>query len=239
MVLISLTEALKQRLNFRMEDFEKEIFDAADVSKQSDHLQTLEDGCRRLCLITEEEKLLELREGKPWTRGGAESFIATGVLVIGGKNNQEYLRKIILKAYSGFSPPEEKVKSWQARSTRLSAHGIPVSRVYSVFRGVLFAEFVEFALIEFLVANNNLAHKEWAAKSLDTIIDRLNDLKVHPISLLPDLRTDGSVVYLCDFGEDLGDVPGPSGTEDCRLLVRKELAHYGFPDVANLMKSGD
>jgi len=221
-----------------MEDFEKEIFDAADVSDQSDHLQTLENGCRRLCLITEEEKLLELREGKPWTRGGAESFIATGVLVI-GKNNQEYLRKIILKAYGGFSPPEEKVRSWQARSLILSAHGIPISRVYSVFHGVLFAEFVESNLIEFLAANNNAECKVWAAKNLDGIIDGLDDLRAHPVLLLPDLRTDGLRIYVCDFGEDLGEVPGTTGNHHCRHLVRKELIRYGLDDVAQLMKSGE
>jgi hypothetical protein len=219
-----------------MEDFEKEVFDAAAVTEESDPLRILENGCKALHILSEGETLVELLGCEPWRRGGAESFICSGVISIRTEDNLELERRIILKAYSGFgSSPESKVRAWQERSKELAKHGIPISKVYSVFKGVLFAEFIEWSLIEFLAIHNTVSYVVWAAKNLSAIADRLQHLRAHPVSLLPDLRTDGSLIYLVDFGEDLGEIPGTEEESNfCRSLLKKELHRYGLEDLATV-----
>lgn len=219
-----------------MEDFEKEVFDAANVAGENDHLKILQSGLKELQVLSGAETLVGLLECEPWKRGGAESFVCSGVVTIRTENNIELNRKIILKAYGGFaSSPENKVRSWQERSLKLAQHGIPISKVYSVFKGVLFAEFIEWSLIEFLAKHNTVWYVNWAAKNLSAIADGLEKLRAHPVSLLPDLRTDGSLIYLVDFGEDIGEIPGTEEeSEFCRSLLKKELHRYGLEDLATV-----
>ncbi|HMG75301.1 MAG TPA: hypothetical protein VK582_17520 [Pyrinomonadaceae bacterium] len=222
-----------------MEDFEKEILNAAILSGP-DHINGLDNGCKRLQLLADDEKLVAVLNCEPWKRGGAETFIASGVLLFRKEGSREFRRKVILKAYCGFGySPEGKVKSWEARSKELSKNGIPVSRVYGVCKGVLYAEFIEWSLPKFISINPTL-YAKWAASNLTMIAEALDRLRVHPICLLPDLRTDGSLIYIVDFGEDLGEVPGTEAESDyCRLLVRKELFRYGFDDIAMLYESSE
>jgi len=218
-----------------MEDFEKEILGATTPEADVDHLKRLESGCKSLRLLDEADSLIAVINCEPWKRGGGESFIASGGLVFRTANNDKIERKIIIKAYCGFGySPEKRVEIWRERSEVLASHGIPVSRVYSVFKGVIFTQFIESSLLEFLKVK--FGESAWAVKTLRSVVDALDDLHAHPVSLLPDLRTDGSLIYIVDFGEDLGEIPGTEEREGfCRSLVRKELIRYGFEDLAVLL----
>ncbi|MFS8084829.1 MAG: hypothetical protein ACMG6H_04310 [Acidobacteriota bacterium] len=218
-----------------MNDFENEILAAATLDADIDRPIRLENGCKNLQLLAQDENLIRLTDCKPWTRGGAESFVASGVLAVRTGNGREIERQIILKAYVGFGySPEKRVETWRERSEVLASHGIPVSRVYSVSKGVLFTQFIKWSLLEFLELTS-VDSATWAS-NLGRVVDALDDLRVHPVSLLPDLRTDGSVIYIVDFGEDLGEIPGTEEENGfCRFLVHNELVRYGFEDLATLL----
>lgn len=223
-----------------MEDFEKELLNAGLLADACDDVQVLEIGCRKLNLINEEEHLLGLFDCSPWKRGGAESYITSGTLSLSTGGDKEEFRKVIVKAYVGFgASPETRVETWKQRAIKLDRHNVPVSRVYSTFKGVLFSQFIEWSLTDYLKTNASERILDWAGHLLSKIANSLDALKVHPVSLLPDLRTDGVMIYLVDFGEDLGEVPGQSEVLGyCSGLIQKELCSYGFNNIAELLVGG-
>lgn len=215
--------------------FQEEVYKVGEQGPNYGLADILESGCRRLNLLFETEKFHNLDDILEWQRGGAETYITSGIIYYIDSHNSIRERRVLAKAYCGFSPyPEKKIELWQKRAYCLEQTRIPINKVYSSFQGVLFVEYLPWSLIDFLKSSRNTQKLEWAGSLLSDLANKLDYLKVYPVMLLADLRTDGTKIYITDFGEDLGDVPGKS-TESlhCRKLLQKELVMHKFEELVH------
>jgi hypothetical protein len=219
-----------------MVDLGKELVHIGSSVSQSSEQRMIEVGCRSVGLLTEEEQFIDLVECSPWTRGGAETYITTGIVHYRSNKGELGCRKVIAKAYAGMGlgiPPEERVRCWQERASILAKAGISVSKVYGTHTGVLYAQYIESSLVDYLRAALGPSTIRWATQLLFELAKALDSLRADAISLLPDLRTDRKKIYLVDFGEDLGGIPGTSKDAFyCRNLLRQELINYRFERIA-------
>lgn len=219
-----------------MSGIRAELISIEESKEHRDELRLLEIGCKKVGLVAYDEHFVNLIECTPWVRGGAETYISTAILFYQSKMDRLDQRKIIAKAYAGMglgSPPETRVCIWQERAAILEKAGVSVSKVYGTYAGVLYSEHIESSLVDYL----NLACEPsmiiWAGQMLFKLVKALDSLQVSAVSLLPDLRTDGEKIYLVDFGEDIGGVPGTSQSGfHCRKQLLRELYEYGFETIA-------
>ena len=220
-----------------MDGFEKEVFQAGILASSCTYTEILEAGCRTLDILRRGERFIGLVQCSSWSRGGSETYVSSGVLNFYAQDGRQSQRKVIAKAYCGFGlAPEDRVELWRKRAWRLAKGGVPVSNVYSTYKGILFAEHIEWSLIRFLKSQTDEKVAVWAAKQLINLANSLDHLKVHPISLLDDLRTNGLKIYLVDFGEDLGEVPGSCTISDyCRNRLHRELISHDLKEVAKFL----
>lgn len=218
-----------------MDDFQTEIYNAGKICGSSDINKILEIGCRNLNLILKTEKFYSLSDMEEWHRGGAETYITLGTVNYIDKNGTLDKRRIIAKAYSGFSPfPEKKVEVWQTRANSLKKANITASKVYSAFKGVIFTQFIQWSIIDFINLNRNEQTLRYISKQLSELANKMDNLKIYPVMIFSDLRTDGKKIYITDFGEDLGDIPGKSiSTEFCRNLLKQELIKHNLGEIFN------
>jgi len=149
---------------------------------------------------------------------------------------------VLAKAYAGFGlgvAPARRVATWQQRARALAAGGIQTSTVYAAHDGILFVEYVGIPLLDRLRLGADVGVVHWAGAALAQLAAKLDILGVAAVSLLPDIRCDAEMVYLTDFGEDLGDVPGSAPSfQACTSLLRRELVMAGFCGVAEFLNSG-
>lgn len=219
-----------------MNGIAKEILSDSTVLDSHELLFRLEDGCKAVGLLANDETLLSFEDDTDWTRGGSETYISSLVLQCVASDSTVIKRKVIGKAYAGMGlgiSPEERVIIWQKRAQRLKASGAVVSKVYGVSKGIIYTDFIETLFVDYLRDNDNSTTWEWAAHKLSLLSNILDDLKVYAITLLYDLRTDGREIYIVDFGEDIGAVPGESQDERrCKDILKRELDSCGFKSVA-------
>lgn len=188
-------------------------------------------GCRRIGVIDDTETLLQLTEFQAWKRGGAETFVSSCWLDVQSTKGLRVRRGVICKAYAGMGfgvAPSERTRVWNDVARALRDAGVGVPAVFGVHRAALYCEFVELSLIE-LLAQREAAVASKVALELANLVLALNKVTVAPVSLLPDLRTDGRRVLVTDFGEDIGPVPGTAvDTSACSRLLARELNRFGF-----------
>jgi hypothetical protein len=196
---------------------------------------SIEAACRAHGLLKEGESLLAFTNLTPWVRGGAETFICTGALDVQSRERIRAKRHVIVKAYAGFGlgvPPDTRVAEWARRAGNLSAAGCPVSEVYGASSGLLFARYIPHSLLDVLMPPRAPTLGSWVAGWLERIGILLDRLSVAAVAILGDLRTDGTTVFLVDFGDDLGPVPGTSQDPYwCRRLLSRELQSASLADA--------
>lgn len=198
----------------------------------SDHEHRVEAGCRALGLLGEGESASNVVEVYPWRRGGAESYVCAGEIVIRRTNMTVYQRTVVAKAYAGFglgASIERKIEEWEQRAEALSRAGCDTCTVYGKYRGALFVEYLPWSVPEYLGLDLDSSYPERLVTHISTLAERLDTLRARPVSVLPDLRTDGNRIAIVDFGEDLGPIPGHSLERHyCRSLLAKELEQLGL-----------
>lgn len=222
-----------------MNGFRTLILEAAGANAVDGGEAALELGGRRLNLVSPEEGFIGVEDGSDWSRGGAESYCCSGIIVYTDIDGSRLSRRVFAKAYAGFTigiSVEERVATWQERAAVLSGAGISVCVIYSAFKGVLLEEFVPWTLAEYLEVRQDIDSWRQMAQRLARLAQDLDGLRVHPVALVPDLRTDGSRICVVDFGEDLGEVPGQSMVPDyCFSLMRTELLNFGLERMIEWM----
>ena len=221
-----------------MDGFRTLILEAAGANAV-DGGAALELGGRRLNLVSPEEGFIGVEDGSDWSLGGAESYCCSGIIAYTDIGGNRLSRRVLAKAYTGLTlgiSVEERVATWQKRAAVLSGAGISVCGIYSAFRGVLLEEFVPWTLVEYLEARPDIDLWRQMAQCLVRLAQDLDGLRVHPVALVADLRTDGSRICVVDFGEDLGAVPGQSMRPDyCFSVIRTELVMYGLEGMIEWM----
>jgi len=193
--------------------------------------EIFQPACRTLGILDEDERLISIVSSN-WRRGGAETYILTADIDLETEDGKSMRRSVIAKAYAGLGlgvSPEERIENWRRRAEILSRAGVPTPEVFSIFDGLLFMQYIDESLTDVLQPQISSDSVEWAAECLIDMTTKLDSLSLLPTCLLGDLRTDLHEIYITDFGEDLGEVPGSSSDNRyCEKLVIKELERHEF-----------
>ena len=169
-------------------------------------LERLETGLVKANLMKAGDELRSFEDVTHWRRGGAETFIATSVLVTTSGERHH----VIGKAFASFASPERACTSWLRRRLLLEELGIRVPRLYSVFSGIIFEEFIE---AELHIDDCSLGQLIEDIALTAVLLDHGG---FEPLCFLKDLRMRAQTVYYVDFGSDLGE---PEGTlKDCAKI---------------------
>lgn len=211
-----------------MGGFEEEIKKSSPGSRKS-YRKMLEEGCKKIGLLSKKEELVRIIKSTKWRRGGYETYVSEGKIIL-QKWKERKIRNILAKAYAGFGigvSPKERVYQWEQRAKKLKKSGIPVAKVYGTQHAVLFSRYIKYELIDFLKSHRSYASKY--GRMLSNIAKKMDNIGVKPVCLLSDLRTDGETIYVTDYGEDMGHIPEKkSKSTHCKNLLKSELEKYGL-----------
>ncbi len=172
--------------------------------------ESLEEAVAKLNMLplTGTSKIA-LKMLSPWTRGGAETYVTTFDITAGAE-----CAPCILKACVAFAITpggvEAILESWIARRRLLAAHGAAVPRLYAYGRGVVLEERLPYRAQDLIAAKS--ATRPAVLASLFKLTRALEQVRFQPVSILPDVMSDGERAVLVDFGQDLGD-PMPAETD--------------------------
>lgn len=158
----------------------------------------LEEGLRRLNLLRPGERLQRYRDVSSWVRGGAETFVAQG-LVTYYFEGQLQERQFVAKALVSFgTQPHEMLASWLRSRDVLASRLVRLPELYAATGGTLYEEHIAepFRL--------DGPHSQAQLEELARVAVELDDARFQSLAFLHDLRVQGGLVYYVDFGSDLG-----------------------------------
>ncbi len=150
-------------------------------------------------LLTNDIEPFSIESDDEWRRGGAETY-----LYCFSVHRQFSIQHVIIKAAVPFSLArslDEVMASWIERRHLLEIEGIKTPRVFFAGSGLIVEEFVKYSVAETIrgpVADTHL---------IDQVVfyaGVLSKLGFAPTDAFTDLRTNGTIVYAIDFGQDLG-----------------------------------
>ena len=180
-------------------------------------------------VLVEGEQLLSITEDSPWARGGSETFVCHVSWLVESTEGSRLLR-MIAKAYAGFGlgvDPEIRVRQWADRAAALSDGGCHVPRIYSTDKAVLICDYVGVDL--FKAFRDTEIPATDLREEVRSCVANLERLEACPTALLTDARWESGLMYLVDFGEDLGSIPNSSYKPGCVwLLAQRELGLMGL-----------
>ncbi|HEV7398377.1 MAG TPA: hypothetical protein VGN86_17830 [Pyrinomonadaceae bacterium] len=166
-------------------------------------LQSIQNTLQSIGIIANDERLLSYSDETEWYRGGAETY-ASIFKATTQANPVDIHYHIICKAIVKWGIGADQVAtSWLQRQLRLSAFGVCTPRHYGNWKGIFFQEFITFELKDYLQSVPAEKKLRMALDLLDTA-RRVDKAGFKPSSFLHDIRTDGSAIFIVDFGEDLG-----------------------------------
>lgn len=158
--------------------------------------------------LIERGESFQLTFQEDWRRAGAETYTCRFSVSTSGKPTKELIIKACV-AYSAGGTLEGILEDWVARRKLLSEHGVRTPSLVFAGEGVIVEEYVPFPLFRFL--------KDSAGTTRLCLLRELGQLAATLVTLrfasqdpYSDLRTDGTGVFVVDFGSDLG----PPGSSD-------------------------
>lgn len=181
---------------------------------------------KHIGVIKNNHVLFKYSDISPWQRGGAETYNAIGLI----ETNVETI-KIIAKALVSFATrPEQQLKNWNSRRSKIIELGIPTPRLFSAFNGAIYEEFIddEFKLDEFLDIS--------ILTQLGFIGAKLDKAGFKSISFIDDMRLKNRTLYFVDFGSDLGE-PSEISSDNAKLYLVKKLTQQQYEIVKPIYDS--
>lgn len=159
----------------------------------------LTPALRRVGLLQAGWDRYELREIEAWHPGGAETYVYVFDLVAGAA-----IRRLIIKAFVSAAAGAGRLDVLLERRALLESEGIAVPEMYASGRGVLLEEYVPWLLRDYVRSTPPDDRAARILVGLNRLALVLDAYGFAPLSPFADLRTDGSRVFMVDFGEDLG-----------------------------------
>lgn len=139
--------------------------------------------------------VLHVIDQRAWHRGGAETYVAFGKLILEDGSELD----VVGKAFVGWGvPPQQQQKSWEDRRRMLISAGVAAPIAYMEYPAMTIEQFIPDELPKADSIPIFLAFQ------LGQIARELYDRKHYPINLLGDVRVNNGCVVLVDFGADLG-----------------------------------
>jgi hypothetical protein len=166
------------------------------------HSISVSEALRTLGILQPNADVAAVTTVQDWHQSGAESFLYTFDV----HSSDGAVTRLVFKAYAPFFSAidlSSKVGDLLERRRLLGSYGISVPRLYAVKDAVVLEEFIPFSLPEWF-ADSPRSQREKMTVELRRLADVLDRLGFAPVDPYSDLRTDGSNLYVTDFGEDLG-----------------------------------
>jgi hypothetical protein len=180
--------------------FSESLVGLACSSKQ---LTLLESKLRSIGILSEAQTLLSYEDISPWGRGGAETYIADfrvefcSGLSVG-------VRHVIAKAAVRWGmPPDIVIEEWLRRQSRLEEFGARTAQTFAASEGTLYQEFILFPYAEWFDRADSHA-REKSLVELMNLASRVDAAGFTPVEFVDSVRTDGALLFVVDFGADLG-----------------------------------
>lgn len=184
---------------------------------------------RQAKVIGPTEGLRDLQTVEAWRAGGAETWVHVFDVV-----GTESTKRLIIKAFVSLGAGEGRLETLNERRSLLSARGVAVPRLYATGRGVVLEEHVPWLLRDHVRARL-LTETRVVPLLVDLYLVAIafDQLGFAPLSPFVDLRTEGTRVFVVDFGEDLGG-PSTRRTSSAVSEVGPWLRSLGWrlPDAA-------
>ena len=162
--------------------------------------RSLNEALCTLGLIQDPDEPFTLEQLHEWRRGSAETYTYRFKVIGAGTE-----RDVLLKAITAFSTSKslnQIVEEWAARQRLLTDAGIRTPVLYFAGHALLMEQYVGEKLSDWLqhhpIADCRLTDQVFR---IAATIDRHG---FSPVRAFTSLRTDGTSVYMVDFGADLG-----------------------------------
>jgi hypothetical protein len=191
------------------------------------HTESLASAIEKLAVGGDDPSNCSLTLVRDWYRAGAESYIYVFDIVCTNDKT-----RLLFKAFVGFPAGGSLVAKHNEmlyRRELLADNGVAVPRLYGVAGATILEEYIVDDLDTGIAGADSKARRNLAEDLIHygAVLDRLGFFPVSPFS---DLRTDGSRLFVVDFGADLGP-PGKfiDGTPFKDQATTLLLQHYKMP----------
>jgi hypothetical protein len=174
-----------------------------NAATSSDLLVALETGLRIANVLQRPEQLVSYQDRSAWRLGGSETYVSQFDVVVSEAGNYAYKRLIAKAAVRFGEPPEQTIRRWLQRQARLNDFSVATARCYGHRWGILFQEFISHSFTSWFLGQSEITQRRFS-HLLTTTAQKIEHAGFAPVGLVHDLRTDGSKLFVVDFGEDLG-----------------------------------
>lgn len=175
-----------------------------NASTSSDLLVALEKGLRIANVLRNSEQLVSYQDRFAWRLGGSETYVSQFDVVVSEAGNYAYKRLIAKAAVRFGEPSEYTIRQWLRRQARLNDFSVATARCYGHRWGILFQELISHSFTSWFLKQSEITQRRFS-HLLTTTAQRIERAGFAPVGLIRDLRTDGSKLFVIDFGEDLGE----------------------------------
>jgi len=200
-------------------------FEAIHDLPETGHLETIERWLLQAGVLQKGEQIKRYEDVNQWSRGGAETYISEArIETLCGRKEH-----CILKAYVGMSPISSRIDELVERRNNLVNLGIPTPRLFGVYKGTVYEEYIP---------HNLLTVKDALPLSTKLKIVQtaqiLDSAGYQPLDFLSDLRCSACFlqIYYVDYGFDLGQ---SNATSHSTIALQQVQKVFSLDKDYNLM----
>lgn len=189
-------------------------------------------------LLVEKWEAYDLKQVRQWQRGGSETF--NYVFAVTRKlDTKVFLIKALVAPTIGINP-ERQLATWLTRRQALAVQGVKVPTLYAANDGALIEEFIPVDGCEVLNAGMAAAGTfQMLVAKLRAVVAAIDRGGFMPVSLISNLRWDGTDFVWVDFGSDLGPRTGrPNARTVLSSLLEAELSAFKDRSVRGNLNDG-